>query len=93
LTASGSIILGDLAQRTAVLEVGCSRCGRAGRYPLAPLIERHGAAFPVPMLLLLLSADCPKRQSISVYDLCGVHCPELAALFGVMPPSQRATDD
>jgi hypothetical protein len=32
-------------------------------------------------MLRTLSADCPKRQSVSAYDLCGVHCPELPALF------------
>jgi hypothetical protein len=31
--------------------------------------------------LRLLSADCPKRRSLSASDLCGVHCPELSALF------------
>src|ERR1700722_14381512 len=33
------------------------------------------------MLLRKLAADCPKRKSLSAYDLCGVHCPELSALF------------
>ena len=27
--------------------------------------------------LRLLSKDCVKRASVSAYDLCGVHCPEL----------------
>lgn len=78
---SGSITLGDVAQRTAVLAVACSRCDRAGRYPLNTLIARHGADFGVPSLLRMLSGDCPKRASISAYDLCGVHAPELSALF------------
>jgi hypothetical protein len=54
---------------------------RAGRYSRDTLIARHGPTFGVPTLLGILSADCPKRQSITVYDLCGVHCPELSALF------------
>jgi len=33
------------------------------------------------MLLRHLSADGPKRKSITVYDLCGIHCPDLPALF------------
>jgi hypothetical protein len=45
------------------------------------LIENYGVALPIPWLLRTLSADCPKRQSQRVYDLCGVHCPELPALF------------
>jgi hypothetical protein len=32
-------------------------------------------------LLRLLSDDCPKRQSLSAYDLCGVHCPDLPTFF------------
>jgi hypothetical protein len=45
------------------------------------LIARHGAAFGIPALLRLLSKDCPKRKSITVYDLCGVHCPQLPSFF------------
>jgi hypothetical protein len=45
------------------------------------LIDRYGLGFGVPALLRLLSADCPKRRSLSASDLCGVHCPELSALF------------
>jgi hypothetical protein len=44
---------------------------------LAGLVER--VTF-LPALLGMLSADCPKRQSITAYDLCGV-LPELSALF------------
>jgi hypothetical protein len=45
------------------------------------LIETYGAALPIPLLLRTLSADCPKRESVSHYDLCGIHCPGLPALF------------
>jgi hypothetical protein len=61
--------------------VACSRCERTGRYQMATLIERHGRSCPVPELLRELSVDCVKRKSISQYDLCGVHCPELPAMF------------
>jgi hypothetical protein len=79
----GSISLGDVADRTAVLNIACSRCERAGRYSVETLITRHGHWFGIPALLALLSADCPKRQATaaSAYDLCGVHCPDLPALF------------
>ena len=33
------------------------------------------------MLLRELSAECPRLKSLSVYDLCGIHCPDLSALF------------
>jgi hypothetical protein len=79
--AAGSLSLGDVASRTADLAVACTRCYRAGRYHLAKLIDRHGSAFPVPELLRLLSADCPKRASVSAYDVCGAHFPELYGLF------------
>ena len=81
MATSGSITLGEVAEHTAVLAVACTRCERAGKYPLETLIARHGAGFSVPNLLRLLSDDCPKRKSITVYDLCGVHCPELPGFF------------
>jgi hypothetical protein len=79
--ASGSITLHQVATRTAALAVACTRCDRAGRYNLGLLIAWPGPAFGVPALLRLLSADCPKRNAISAYDLCGVHCPDLSTLF------------
>jgi hypothetical protein len=77
----GSLTLFDVAAKTDVLAVACSRCDRAGRYPLTRLIERLGGNFTVPDLLRELSPDCPKRGSVSQYDLCGIYCTELAALF------------
>jgi hypothetical protein len=73
----GSFTLAQVAARTDVLAVACSRCERAERYPLAALIERYGRIFTVPMLLDELLKDCPKRGS----TLCGLCCPELPALF------------
>jgi hypothetical protein len=78
----GSITLGDI-QDQATLAIACDRCGRAGRYPLAPLIVRHGADYVIPDLLRTLSADCPKRHSGPSYDMCGCHCPELPRLFAM----------
>ena len=79
--SEGSITLGDVAEHTPVLAVACSRCERAGRYNLDTLITRHGVGFGIPSLLHLLSKDCVKRASVSAYDLCGVHCPELPGFF------------
>jgi hypothetical protein len=81
----GSISLAEVAAHTEVLAIACSRCDRAGRYRLDRLIARHGPDFGIPELLRLLSDDCPKRKSISVYDLCGIHCPELPAFFRASP--------
>jgi hypothetical protein len=77
----GSITLADVADRTEVLIVACSRCERAGRYRLDTLIARHGSDFGIPTLLAQLSEDCPKRQETTSYNRCGVQCPELAELF------------
>jgi hypothetical protein len=78
---NGTITLGAVAERTEVLAVACCRCERAGRYKVATLIEKYGHACPIPLVLRTLSTECPRRTSISAYDLCGVHCPELPALF------------
>jgi hypothetical protein len=77
----GSITLDQVATHMAVLVVACSRCDRAGRYNLDTLIALHGPGFGIPELLHLVSKDCPKRQSLSAYDICGVHCPELSTYF------------
>lgn len=78
---SGSIALGEAAKHTAVLTVACTRCDRAGKYRLETIITRHREDFGVQDLLRLLSDDCPKRNSVTVYDLCGIHCPQLPAFF------------
>lgn len=80
----GYYTLGDIAQRTPTLAVSCTRCDRSGRYHLARQIEQYGADFPGPEWLRIISADCPRRltPSPSIYELCGVHCPEMPALFG-----------
>jgi hypothetical protein len=79
--SAGSITLGEAAEHTAALTVACTRCDRAGKYRLETLIARHGVDFGIPDLVPLLSKDCVKRASVSAYDLCGVHCPELPVLF------------
>ncbi len=78
---SGSILLSDIAAQATILRVACSRCERAGQYPLTGLVARYGAHCSVPELLRRLSADCPQRQAESLYSHCGVNCPDLPALF------------
>jgi hypothetical protein len=79
----GSILLGALVGKTDVLNVACRRCGRAGRYSVGKLIERHGPEYPLTILLGELSADCPKKEAATIYDVCGIYCPGLAAVFGI----------
>jgi hypothetical protein len=71
---SRSLTLSDVAAETDVLAVACTRCDRAGRHSLEPLIKRYGAQFSVPNLLRLLSVGCPMRESVSPYALCGIYC-------------------
>jgi hypothetical protein len=78
---TGALSLADVAARTDVLAVACSRCTRSGRYCLDTLIKQYNRRLGVPELLAKLSADCPKQLSVSAYDMCGAHCPELCALF------------
>jgi hypothetical protein len=42
MESSGSITLGEVAERTAVLAVACTRCERAGWHNLGTLTARHG---------------------------------------------------
>jgi hypothetical protein len=37
--------------------------------------------FGIPDLLRLLSKDCVKRKSVTIYDWGGVYCPELPGFF------------
>jgi hypothetical protein len=79
---AGSFTLKDVARKTDTLVVACGRCDRAGRYPVATLIEKHGRSFPIPAVLRMLSDDCPKYTSLAaINDNCGLHCPELAGFF------------
>lgn len=78
---AGSISLNEVAKKAATLTVACSRCDRTGLYRVNALIGLHGKDFGIPALLKVLAADCPKRQSVLDYDLCGLHCPDLPALL------------
>ncbi len=55
---------------------------RRPRQTARPLAE-HGPHMPVPDLLRLLAAGCPKLHGHSITDRCDVHCPDLPGLFAV----------
>lgn len=74
----GYVTLGDVAGGRAMLRVACNRCDRNGRLPIAGLLARHGAAFPVPELRRVLAADCERMIKAAMHDPCGVHFPDLA---------------
>jgi hypothetical protein len=67
----GSVTLGDLVDRIAMLEVACSRCQRRGRLRVDLLIERHGDA----ELRLPVAGDCPKAAAVSISDQCDIYFP------------------
>ena len=55
----GSVTLGDLVGRFAILEIMCSRCDRRGRLRVDQSIAQYGNA-ELPELRLTLADDCPK---------------------------------
>jgi hypothetical protein len=54
--------------REPTLTVFCLPCGRRGRYSVARLMAKHGNAKILYVLAEL--TNCPKVQSINVYDRC-----------------------
>jgi len=75
----GSVTLGDLIDRIAMLEVACSRCERRGWLQVDRLIEQHGDA-ELPELRLTLAGDCPKAAVVSISDQCDIYFPGLGAV-------------
>ena len=62
----GALTLSDL--RSPTLSIVCESCGRRRRYVVAKLIDEHGDAKLVDLLLML--ADCQKARSASIHDRC-----------------------
>lgn len=75
----GAVTLGDIVGKLKVLRVECDRCARAGQYFVPNLVHKYGAAATLPEVLADVSADCPRRQSIST-DRCQAHMPDLVGL-------------
>jgi hypothetical protein len=78
---SGSILLGDVAARSATIEIACRACPRHGHLQTARLVTDHGADMAMPVLLRLLAGDCPRLEAREVHKQCDVHSPTLSALF------------
>jgi hypothetical protein len=75
---SGVVLLGEVAARLPVLEVACNRCDRRGRLRTDRLLAEHGASMPIPGLLRVIAADCPKMIEAQTHDVCGIHIPTLS---------------
>lgn len=78
---SDVITFGRAATKLAMLELACRRCERKGRYRLAGLIEKHGADTSIPDWLYGIRLACPLHSTVSLYQQCMVHCPNLATVF------------
>jgi hypothetical protein len=76
------ITLADMQARgMTMLAVACRRCERRGRLKIARLIAEHGGSDHD--LRRLIAHDCPRMQdpSVSIYERCGIHFPELPKWF------------
>jgi RNase P subunit RPR2 len=62
----GSRILSDLHP---TVSIACDPCGWCERYPVAKLIDEHGAEAKLTDLLGEL-VDCPKSRSTNIHDRC-----------------------
>ena len=60
--SSGSILLGAVAARTAEIEIACRMCPRHGKLHTDRLMQQYGPEMPMPELLRLLAADCPRLR-------------------------------
>ena len=63
-----------------LVRVGCSQCPRQGRYRLARLAEKYGAAITLLDLLERLSENCPIRATHGAPGIarCGALFPDLS---------------
>jgi hypothetical protein len=82
MVGSGSILLGEVAQHLTSVDIACNFCPRVGKANVGRLLSEHGPEMPIPTLLRLLSADCPRRLAARMAEPCGAHLPELADVFG-----------
>ena len=66
--ATGSLTLSEHPRE--LVEIGCDRCERKGRYSRARLIAKHGPSIRLPDLLRKIAADCLKSGGLG-NDMCG----------------------
>jgi hypothetical protein len=71
----------EIAARTTMLTVACSRRERRGRFWLDNLIARHGDDAGVRIIVPELTADCPQRELAVLMERCDILFPNLPALF------------
>ena len=57
----GAVTLRHIHGTRAMLDVRCDRCGRAGRYRVARLVERHGIDAGLPAIASALEEGYPRK--------------------------------
>ncbi len=67
---NGSLSLAEYP--AAMVRLKCNKCDRSGQYRKATLIEKYGHDVPLPDLLHLVGASCPKMDALG-NDPCGAH--------------------
>jgi hypothetical protein len=75
MPTGGAILLGEVAQHLATIHITCNSCPRRGKASVGRLMPEHRPDMPIPDLLRLMSADCPRRLAARIAEPCGVHLP------------------
>ena len=82
----GAITIGQVAQRTAMLDVACRRCTRRGRVSMARLMREHGGDAALWEAFIGVNDDCPNKDNVAAGKACSIYWPQLSALF---PPADQ----
>ncbi len=80
------ILLGEVAERTAWLEVVCRECDRRGVLSLVRPVQEHAVSMPMTEVRRVLAGDCERLKAGKFHNPCGCLFPGLARLFGVTVP-------
>jgi hypothetical protein len=59
--AHHNILVGEVAERTAMMEILCSKCERRGRYHTERLVREYGVTASMSAVFTVLKSDCPRR--------------------------------
>jgi thymidine kinase len=78
---AGGITLAQVAEKMAMLEIACNKCGRYGRLGVQNLIAAHGADMDLPNLKDMLAKGCPRLENPRYDDRCHAHFPQLPKVF------------
>jgi hypothetical protein len=64
MARNGAHTLADIPAEIRTVHLACRRCPRRGRYSVARLLERFGAAATIPAVVdeLAAGAKCPNRD-------------------------------